>query len=250
MSVQTAEARPWLPPGALASGRTVSAIRAVVDAWAAHWFTVAPVVSGARWAARTDDGCDGAEWEVPVTIAEGLSMQARSGATEVVARALVALPGERPARGTQDQALLHAAAATVVGDLRERLARAVPARCAARGGAILELTLGDLAGRPVFRLLADEALLAGIARDGVPPKRALPSPAKRDEAIDPRPVEAAALAGRARIAYADLLDLAPGDVLILDTPCDAAFDLLVDGRIAARKVVPADHFSNPVRDKG
>lgn len=242
------EARPWLPDSCLTSRRAAAAFADVVAGWSAHWFVKPPLKAADRWARCEEKPTAGAAGLGPVKpVMPGLALQYRHEADLTVATALLTLPASRTPLHAQDQQLLRTAGQAILADLADRLSRpgkrsnsASRASVAEDGPDLFELRLDDEAGLAVVRLLASSELLVETIRGGIQGQRSLPALAPRADAVAANRIECAARVGLARLPYSDLLDLAVGDVLVLDASREAPFDLTVEGQVACpRAITPA-----------
>jgi hypothetical protein len=242
------EARPWLPDSCLTSRRATAAFAEAVAGWSAHWFVKPPLKAADQWARCEEKPAVGAAGLGPVKpVMPGLALQHRHEADLTVAAALLTLPASRTPLHAQDQQLLRTAGEAILADLADRLSRlgkrsniSNRASVGADDQGLFELRLNDDAGLAVVCLLASSELLVEIVRGGVQPQRSRPGLTARTEAIAANQVEYATRVGLARLPYSDLLDLAVGDVLVLDASREASFDLTVDGQVACpRAVTPA-----------
>jgi len=242
------EARPWLPDSCLTSRRAVAAFDEAVCDWSAHWFVKPPLKVAHRWARCEEKPAAGAAGLGPVKpVMPGLALQQRHDADLTVAAALLTLPASRTPLHAQDQELLRAAGSAILSDLADRLSRlgkrsngASRASAAEDGPDLFELRLDDDAGLAAVRLLASSELLVETIRGGVQRQRSLPALTPRADAVAANRIECATRVGLARLPYSDLLDLAVGDVLVLDARREASFDLTVEGQVACpRAITPA-----------
>jgi hypothetical protein len=230
--------RRWLPPQSLIRGRTVTPFAETIDSWLGHWFVDAPLEIAAEWSPGARPGKDKSDWAALHSIAPGLDLQERGGATGVLADALIPAIANGVSRSALDGRLRETIGRALLDDLLARLGARF-GETAADGihAQSYHLSLCDTMGRPVLRLAAGESLLTVLARQGLAPARADSPLVDPDEAIAGTEIEASARVGRARLSFAELRDLASGDVLILDSSHTAPLDLLVDGAIAAPAMV-------------
>jgi hypothetical protein len=230
--------RRWLPPQSLTRGRTVAPFAETTDSWLGHWFVDAPFEIAAEWTPGDGQGKDKSDWAALHSIAPGLGLQERGGACGALADALIPAISKGVSGAPMDDRLRETVGRALLDDLMARLGRRFGETAAAEAHArTYHLPLCDTMGRPVLRLAAGEGLLTALARQGLAPARAHLPPVDPDEAIAGTEIETSARVGRARLSFAELRDLASGDVLILDSSHTAPLDLLVDGAIAAPAMV-------------
>lgn len=240
------DARPWLPDGCLTSGRSVVAIADVVALWSSHWFTTSPLTLNDQWVRHCGQTAGEAGWMQMNQIAPGLVMQSQMDADMVVGQKLLCLAQQRTLSRNADQQLIRTAGRAVLSDLAGRVSNLRPqsqdaphALEAGNSNKLFAMTLNDNAGKPVTRIVAAFGFLVDLVKRSVAQQRTMSTAASKREVITTTRVEYAARIGTARLAYADLVGLAKGDVLILDSDRTLHFDLLVNGKIAApRSIIP------------
>lgn len=245
-------ARSWLPEGAMTGPGAASVITGTIGDWVKNWFAGAAALSVAPQWQRLPHAVEQDEsWSPPRTVSPHLAMQCRGDLHDAIGKTLLPFLAPRNLHA-KDRQLLQSVGDGIVADLTERLERFVakldgPAWSPVEGEAPARffLTIEDQKGSGIIRLLADSALLVVLARRGVPKLKDTLPLAHRADALAGVSVECGALLGRANLSYREVRDLAVGDVLILDAHRDAAPDLLIEGKVAARGAV---YF--PIADTG
>lgn len=220
-----AQAQAWLPDAAILGARPRAAIEAAATQWAARWMT-GRGVKVAGW--RLDDR--GPSAQADRVVRPGVSVEMRSGARARLLTWALALDDADPAASPNDQRVLTAFADRMVADLATALA-ALSARPPApeptEEGAVLIADLASDNGAPLARLVLARSWAVNLAKALAPPPARpsalsltprLRAAAKADCAIE-------AVLGRVRLGLGDLKALAPGDVLVLDTPLDGRVQL-------------------------
>lgn len=228
--------RPWLPAECLTGGRSVSPLMEIVDAWLAHWFVDRPFSLAEKWTLAGPSTAGDSDWGAIPSPAGGLLMQERAGGADIIAATLLPVGKREKPAFRKEAELFDRLGRAILDDLSRRIAEF--ARGFAHGDRssdkadIHQISLSDEAGRPILRFRADAAFLIFLVRREITVKQSPPPLAKRGAALEELEIEVAALAGRARISYAELRHLAAGDVLLLDANQADPLDLIVDGRVA------------------
>lgn len=236
----TAHASAWLPPGA-ASPRLNQALEELVRLWSLHWIDRGGLhTSGAL--TRIGD----ARWVQAAVEWRGLDCGLALG---VPAHTAVALGAMMLALGSDgsteaDRILLRQLGEQALADLQARLLQWLNLTSGAqwststaprhRDGPIHALEIEGLGDGTKLRLELTGALFARQLRAALPP---VPKPAPLADgrqALAKLPVALSAALGRCALTLAELADLAPGDVLVLDQPTDAPLPIALDGAPAKR----------------
>lgn len=121
-------------------------------------------------------------------------------------------------------------------DLSERIARALIADPASfetlnspKGGTgerALVATLSDGRGSDLLSIAIPSIALVPFVKRSLPPRPATKlADVSLDSLLGDRKIRLEALLGNARIRVGDLRDLTPGDVMVLDTRCDAGCEI-------------------------
>lgn len=250
----TGAARDWLPIEVVAG----EAVRSVLDAaardWGSAFFTrrrfavdrIKPVAASAR---APTEGPGWRRYSANVSI----SVQ-RLTASQLVARALDADLGA-VAVSDQDRLLLDSFERKLFAELAARIEaklgstgqaydgpREVADPFGPEGGAVAVLTEDN--GARLMSLALPGRVLLPLCKRSIPPssrsRSRLKSPAA---ALAPTQVVLEATLGSAEVALADLRDLAPGDVLVLNRALDAPADIrLKDAQtvIARARMIEVD----------
>jgi hypothetical protein len=98
-------------------------------------------------------------------------------------------------------------------------------------------------GTPVLRIEAGRDALVALAKHWAGPVRGDKPPAAFRSALDEQRVRLAARLGSSRLTLPEIEALAPGDVLLLDTPVPEAVEAWIDEQSAAQSaltVIPGD----------
>jgi len=230
----------WLPDTALAGPRVRGAVSEAVSAWSTRWFLHRRIgVTG--WRMRGDTSATSA-WRGPrglVAVEEG-----QRGRARMLGWALGA--GDDPlAQTPADRLVLDAFLARITDDLVAELEAVFDTTAqapsspepAGRGKAAVLVDLADADGAQLVSIALSREALVALCKATAPSRRPATdvlAPRRRAAAATPAAIEA--VLGRVRITLHDLQGLAPGDVLILDTPLDGTVELRTEtsGRILAR----------------
>lgn len=228
----------WLPLQALASPKLQAALAGAVEDWSQRWRPGEGVVLGSlRAAPRSADHPQGdpglgRELLPGVVLGSGFPVQA------LVERAL-RKPAKAPLTAL-DRVVLAEVERRLVADLGETIGRALPAGRRApvadpfEGGWIaapLEtpggVRLGELQLAPGVLVPLRKQVCAA-------PRPRPPLPGALLQATADRPVRLELRLGRSELSLDAMLDLAVGDLVLLDTPVDGALDLVLGPSVAAR----------------
>ncbi len=240
--------RPWLPADTAAPTRVRGAIADMVDGWAREWFAGEPLRALGTLVRLTDP-----RGELRKTIwhvhGGGLAIGVTpAGTTALGAHVLgLAIGAERlPA----DLGVLERVGSDCLDALKRRAVALLGLTDAgdwifADGGsgsrAVYRLDISNSLRNPAVVLeLSSEAFAAFV-------KAAMPAPAPQPlgtpaDALANLPVRLAALVGGCELTVAELGELAPGDVVVLDRGLDETLPLAIDGaraRFGACAIVAA-----------
>lgn len=216
-------AQAWLPGDTPVPPALERRLAECVAEWSGRWFVADPLVVGplARGAALD------LAWHA---LGDGMMLGlAPTAAVAIGARILGIAVGER---GAADQSLLDEVAEACLIDLRQTLAGTFAAsRDAAwhpvAGPGERVAVIGSPL-RPLLAIALTSERFAALARASLP-RTTPPSLGAGHAALARTAVTVGAALGRCTISLAELQALGTGDVLVLDTPVDAAVPLAVDG---------------------
>ena len=223
-------ARPWLPEEAFSGPLAVAPLAALLDDWAAQWFTAGRATLPYRWM-RQERGLLPGFAAHSVDAQTGFELALTPRGEGAFAAALLGQHAEHtPVHSAGDAALLRHVAQTARDDLARRVAEWIaPAvtMAAGRTGRIyrLPITLDD--DTEIATLCVAEPVLIAAARLRRPPSRARSRVQPWRDALGTQNVTLSPVIGRSRITLAELEKLGPGDVIPLDTPVIALLDLAI-----------------------
>ncbi|MFI4973102.1 MAG: FliM/FliN family flagellar motor switch protein [Caulobacterales bacterium] len=240
----TADVREWLPLGAAAHEAVRAKLEATITEWSDAWFaarrvglaSLTPTTGGARAKA------DGTVWRVHRhSIAVAAS---RTTSSRLVEWALDARL-DQPVLTARDRDLIALFERRVIQDLVRRLEGLLALDADVRdqpidvadplgcdGGAMLLLAAED--GTRLMSIAVPTAALLSLLRSViVPGGRPRARLQDRLGALKPVNVTLEARLGEARLSLAELRELAPGDILVLDAEVSAGADV---GLVASDQV--------------
>lgn len=232
----------WLPDTALAGPRVRGAVSAAVSAWSMRWF-LHRRIGVAGWRMRGDTSAVSAWRGARELVAIDESQRGRA---RMLGWAL-GMGDDPPAQTPADRLVLDAFLAKITDDLVAELEAIFEAASQApspppgepvrRTKAAVLVDLADADGAQLVSVALSREALVGLCKAGAPPRRPAQGVlASRRRAAGAAPAAIEAVLGRVRITLRDLHDLAPGDVLMLDTRLDGTVELRTEtsGRILAR----------------
>lgn len=227
----TALASSWLPRGAIMPDRLEPQLATLAARWGEHWLT-----SGEASIASLcqDDwpGLQSTRWRALGCAAITLTPAAECA----MASAMLGRPVVQQTLQPNDRALVERLADSCADDLLRRIASAVgddpaePVQTAPpelSGCSWWQLSLSR--SRHLFRLALCEQSAVRLVKSALGLPRSRPVPGIR-AALAGQALNLTLDLGRCAITLAELEDLGPGDLLILDRSTEAALDLLIDGQ--------------------
>lgn len=220
------QARPWLPKDVLRGARAAKPFAGAIQGWSDRWFP-----GGRGWrAAGSFDPAYLAGWSVLRQQSEFELL----GRPKAMLELGFALLGQAPRQNLteSDTRLLRRLAAKALDDLATSLEAVLPppsGGASAQGGEAWQLTIGT-GNQSWLALALSPAIIAAVARNGFPAKRAKsPLDAPLDTVADVR-VTMAGRIGSARLSIEQIDTLAVGDILLLDQHMGEPAELAVAGQ--------------------
>jgi len=236
----TVRASAWLPPGA-ASQRIDQALEELIRQWSHHWIDRGGVnmsgsltrIGDARWAPAA------AEWRV---LGCGIALGVPANAAVALGAAMLALGSDGFTKA--DRTILGQLGEQALADLQARLLQwlklasgtqwSVLAAPRHRDGPIHTVEIEGLRDGTKLRLELTSELFVRQLKAALPPAPKPAPLAEGRQALAGLSVALSAALGRCRLTLAELADLAPGDVIILDQSTDGPLPLAVD-RVPAKR---------------
>ncbi|MDQ4087969.1 MAG: FliM/FliN family flagellar motor C-terminal domain-containing protein [Pseudomonadota bacterium] len=242
--------RAWLPQAAIESRAVEEMLATLVSDWSRKWFGRRPMrLDGGAGPAGTAAGSDENQWHV---LEEGLAVGTCARARATLARALLDLEEAEQLSTPADKAVAELLAGSCLEDLRARLGhllrlgadcvwRAEDAALRPQLACGREYRAVATAGEAPIRIVLDDELFVTLIKQGV---RAVPDTiALRPvaEGLALQAVQLSAAVGACELPLAEIADLAPGDVLVLDSESGSPFELAVDGECRSGRCTLAEH---------
>lgn len=229
----------WLPQGAMAGGAVERTLRDIAAHWSQKWFARKTLGLVDCPAARHLGGLPDTEemaWRCHEGgLAIGISDTGRLGLSGL----MLDIAPREPDLTSADRWLLDRLAISCLDDLCTELAGAMcpeapetwlPANDPPRlDGEIAVYRFGTLAGRPLIHLLVDRSAAASLIRTQAA-ARNRPPLQPLSVALARQAVRVSACLGSCSISLAELAELGPGDVIVLDRRLDMPLEIAVDGR--------------------
>lgn len=233
--------RPWLPEGTLAPASVQAALAELFERWSRNWFAGEPVRPAGPLSRIANPRAELRKtvWHGCV---EGVSIGLPPVGLSVLGAMVLDVSPSIGQRGEKDIALLDALGKEVLDDLKLRLSQlltlgrpvwnqADPDRS---GGSAyrLEILTGERA--LAIQLELSEPCFVRFVRASFPDPAEVPPLADGAAALAGLPVSLAALLGRCHLTLAELAELVPGDVLVLDRMTGEDLPLSVAGATLAQ----------------
>jgi flagellar motor switch/type III secretory pathway protein FliN len=250
----TSSVREWLPLEIVGHTAVRAALADAVEAWSDHWFrrhrlTVGSIVAATAGSAARDGGWS---WK---RFGEAVAINLSANSPTPFAAWLLDGEGDPLLTSAADRVILDDLETTMLADLATRIEQNLGMAGAMQdgvaeiadplgedGGAVVGLK--EASGAAVLRLAIPRPVMAGFVKTKAPRRRpAAHRPDPRVEALRATEVRLEACLGAAELSLADLQNLAPGDVLVLDTRLDGLAALTVEGGVsplAAARVANTD----------
>lgn len=211
----------WLPQSALLEVRTAAPVAGVVADWSREWLSMGGLAAAPCW-----ERCTSAIGATVLHPPEG------DGTLRLVGMLLGREITDRHMRTPGDRAVVQELVSCAIDALRSVLARLLGNGSVSDGERfILPILTED--GLPVFRVEAGREALVGLAKRWAGPVRPDQPPATFRSTLDEQRLRLSARLGTSRLTLPEIETLAPGDVLVLDTPVPDAVDAWIDEQAAA-----------------
>lgn len=220
----------WLPQSALFEVRTAAPVANVVAEWSREWLSGGVLSVPPRW-----EPC-------VTTEMAGLHPPGEEAKLRLAGMLLGREITDRDVRAKGDRFVVDALVTHATDALSCELVRLLGSPDRSDGECfVLPILAED--GTPVLRIEAGRDALVALAKHWAGPVRAGTPPAAFRSALDEQRVRLAARLGSSRLTLPEIEALAPGDVLLLDTPVPEAVEAWIDEQSAAPSaltVIPGD----------
>lgn len=231
----------WLPTSAAAHDVIQARVSKAIADWSGDWLLHRPVRASSFIATKDGERSDGLTWE-PYGSAVGVAMPRR--AIDRLLGWILGAEIDRSAGTDADQRLLSSLTQRFLSDLAAKIEDTLQVRSTPTSRTEVHPSpLGRLGGLIVGLSddRSDDLGSIAIPLEAFVETCITPRGASRGQGLDPMkqglnpiPMTITASLGRSRISVAQLSDLSPGDVVVLDTLLDKGAALNLSGRAFAR----------------